>query len=113
MEGTLTKLSVGGGILANWRQRFFVLEGPELFWYESEAKRHGPAKGSLRIPGKVVGVIHSSRAHFCVNDRQATQANQRLLELRAASADDMRRWIEALSKASVELDSLPVEPAPL
>ena len=33
---SLFKTIVGGGILANWRQRFFVLEGSELFWYKSK-----------------------------------------------------------------------------
>ena len=101
MEGYLTKLSVGGGILSNWRKRYFVLEGDELYWFESDKQRDKP-KGSIPISGTVVGVIHEAKAHFCVNDRKATHSKQRLLELRAADAAEMRAWVQALSLASIE-----------
>ena len=53
MEGTLTKQSVGGGMLSNWRKRWFVLppEGDQLAYYTAaEAPHPKVCVQSLRQP---------------------------------------------------------------
>ncbi|KAI0677703.1 hypothetical protein C8Q78DRAFT_106103 [Trametes maxima] len=85
-----------------WKQRYFVLKGPHLYWLRSESKSEMKIKGYLNIVGYRVladenvdpgrygfRIVHDQeKAHYFSSDEQLV----------------VREWMKALMKATITRD---------
>ncbi|KAI0638634.1 hypothetical protein C8Q77DRAFT_1092036 [Trametes polyzona] len=86
----------------SWKQRYFVLKGPHLYWLRSESKTETKIKGYLNIVGyKVLAdenvdpgrygfrIVHDQeKSHYFSSDEQLV----------------VREWMKALMKATITRD---------
>ncbi|KAH9854887.1 hypothetical protein C2E23DRAFT_816005 [Lenzites betulinus] len=86
----------------SWKQRYFILKGPHLYWLRSESKTETKIKGYLNIVGyKVLAdenadpgrygfrIVHDTeKSHYFSSDEQLV----------------VREWMKALMKATITRD---------
>ena len=76
-----------------WKRRFFVHNGPSLFYYDpAEYVPHSPA-GVINLCGATVA---GSESQISVVESKASGGLS--FELRASSTEEMRRWVLALTR---------------
>ncbi|KAL6074629.1 Kinesin-like protein unc-104 [Balamuthia mandrillaris] len=97
-EGWLTK---EGGLVRNWKQRWFVLQGLSLLYFEAPSKEK--PKGSIPLDGCYLGVVENvtSKKHsFAIY-----HDSRRTFILQAASAEEMTAWMAAIDSVILSTSS--------
>eukprot|EP00698_Gefionella_okellyi_P005550 TRINITY_DN15058_c0_g1_i1.p1 TRINITY_DN15058_c0_g1~~TRINITY_DN15058_c0_g1_i1.p1 ORF type:complete len:1261 (-),score=433.54 TRINITY_DN15058_c0_g1_i1:71-3853(-) len=94
MQGWLTKQ---GGAIKTWKKRWFLLKGPQLFYYKTQ-KDHEPV-GTILLRGATVksGVDKEAGRKFAFT---VTPLNDRTFFVHAETEDELTEWIAALQIAT-------------
>lgn len=99
MEGFLEKKGVSG-----WTERWFVLEGKRVMYYNQKGDRHPRGTLELNAGSRLKKIPTKEHAFHVVSDRQALTVN-------ALSGDDRDRWMRAIADKIQQLkDALVVLP---
>jgi hypothetical protein len=93
-EGWLSKLGGSGLTPKNWRRRWFVLKGSDLFYYKTAFDVS--ALGIVRLKGYTISETLDSKKSFAF---QASKEGQRTYYFVADTNEEMNKWM-ALFKAA-------------
>ena len=99
-RGFLQKMR--GGTLSKWQKRYFSIEhnnesGFYVLVYRMKEK--GPIIGQIALPSCQVTESNLREFGFCVNPRFVDK-KQRLFVLAASSSEEMKEWMDTITKAS-------------
>jgi len=101
-EGTLMKL---GGVVKNWKERYFVMDKNYLYYYKDKAtyKARMPEQGRIPLIG-----LHADVMSDHVHDTQFTlglkvRDGGRLYVVLAASDEERDAWIDAINLQQLQL----------
>lgn len=99
-EGYLIKQ---GGLVKNWKRRWFVLEGCNLHYYENEDKSKFKDSISL-LNCQITPYDNIKDKEYCI---QIEGLGKRTYYLCASNAIEQKEWINALVKGSIWNPHLP------
>ena len=103
-------LKQGHFLASTWRQRFVVVEGPQLLYYTDEDCDAAKLKGALPLAGASVRVDPDDSAKFVLTTRDGETSHD--LALRASSQAELEAWVWCLFHASHAAGKAPSD-APL
>ncbi|CAM9480059.1 unnamed protein product [Scytosiphon promiscuus] len=99
MEGFLEKKGVSG-----WTERWFVLEGKRVMYYNQKGDRHPRGTLELNAGSRLKKIATKEHAFHVVSDKQALTVN-------ALSGDDRELWMRAIADKVQQLkDAMVVLP---
>ena len=78
-----------GNSRVKWDRRWFVLQGSRLLYYEEMLVHGAPAKGAILVQGASVGAVGQPDEYTF-----AVQTTERVLTLKASSADEAQRGVD-------------------
>ena len=95
----------GDGDPQNWKRRHFILNGPELLYFQPHPKpeegKLGTLLGSLSLPGCTAHALLPEEIGGALYAFEVECGETgKVIELRATSALDMAEWLEKLHQAS-------------
>lgn len=109
IAGKLMKLggsSLGIGALKSWRDRWVVLDGPYLKYYEKESQVNGKPRGVMELDGAQVAHINHPKATSNFVFQVSTHSGRKEPFI-APDADTFMAWMNAIQGVVVVLAQFP------
>lgn len=103
-----------GGSRRNWNRRYFVLQGPFLYYYASDTafKKNQPHKGMISLKDCVTQMTTHKKREHCFEINHSDEDRRNFI-LDCVSQQDKFEWIEAVSTAAVGPVNAPITVASL
>ena len=99
-EGWLNKLGGSGLTPRNWRRRWFVLKGGNLYYYKTAYDVS--ALGLVKLNGYSLQATQDSKKKFAF---QLSKEGERTYYFIADTAEDMSKWMSLLESAALDSES--------